>query len=120
GLTSCRNNANEPASQAGPSALGIDSDYFRASEKAFKARARTLTLAGFGLVMMNSPGLNGFGRRSPPFVACFLMAVNFTIPGRVMTPGPFLPSCFETTVSTAVKNFFTSPFDEPDSWATAS
>src|SRR3954451_21482099 len=39
-----------------------------ARANAFRARARTLVLAGFGLVMMNSPGLNGFGRRSPPFV----------------------------------------------------
>ena len=33
-------------------------------------------LAGFGLVMMNSPGLNGLGRCSPPLVAGFLTAVS--------------------------------------------
>ena len=79
--------------------MPILSNYLIDSLSALTGKDLTFTDAGFGLVMMNSPGLKGLGLRSPPLLAAVFLVLSFISPGRVSTPEPFLPKFFATTLS---------------------
>src|SRR5262245_18726681 len=93
--------------------------YLIFSMNAFRARARTLAVAGLSLDTPISP-VNGLRTGLPPLTAGFGTALILAMPGSVRTRLPFLPSCRTNRFSRAAKNFRTSAFENSVSFATVS